>query len=131
MMERVGSSALPDRIVDMRDLLEAVCERPWMWGVEERYRATCAFIDGCDAAMGGLLLHGINWWLTERIGEHQADPWWYRIAGRRYPGLVEGGGMSWADLTPEEERRLIDDMWGELRAFWWGRSMKFAVSTFG
>jgi hypothetical protein len=127
----VSSSPLPDRIVDLRDLLEDVSERPWMLGVEDRYRSICAFVEGCDAALGGLLLHGINWWLTERIGEHQSDPWWSRIATRRYPGLAdEGGSRTYAELSDDENRRLIDDMWSELRAFWWGRSLRFTVTRF-
>ncbi|MGH3713971.1 MAG: hypothetical protein ACRDT4_11000 [Micromonosporaceae bacterium] len=83
--------------MDYRELFAAVRRRPRMYLPDETYASAVAFVSGCQASTGGLLLEGFREWLQVRVG---------RIASLTFDGLA--GELARSDSDADRIAALFD-----------------------
>ncbi|MEU8078802.1 hypothetical protein AB0B31_25615 [Catellatospora citrea] len=95
-----------------RDLFRLVGLRPGMYGVQN-YAETTAFVTGCDAATGWMLLEGWREWLLVRLGSESSLVWSALVLE-----LTPGVGLQPArHLSAEAETAAHDQLFDLLDQF--------------
>ncbi|MFC7307827.1 hypothetical protein ACFQVC_26830 [Streptomyces monticola] len=90
-----------------KELVEAVRDRPTMYGLNGTYYPTATYLLGCDMARSGGLLRGFNEWLIVRKGERSSHMWVALVLKEAIPDFQFTGWKQLNHLSPEQDQVAV------------------------
>ncbi|MFF4502914.1 hypothetical protein [Streptomyces sp. NPDC001401] len=97
-----------------KDCIEAIRDRPGMFGLDGTYYPTAMLVLGIDVGTSGRLLAGFREWLLARKGEESSFMWIPLVLEDAFPGT---GIRHWKSLAESQQQPAVDHLFALLIEF--------------